>query len=37
VVIPQPDTLIKEKDILMAVVQVTSLKKVRERFGLGEK
>jgi len=37
VVIPQPDTLIKEKDILMAVVQVASLKKVRERFGLGEK
>jgi len=37
VVIPQPDTVIKEKDILMAVVQVTSLKKVRERFGLGEK
>ena len=32
VVIPQPDTLIKAKDILMAVVQVASLKKVRERF-----
>jgi trk system potassium uptake protein TrkA len=37
VVIPQPDTVIKEKDVLMAVVQVTSLEKVREKFGLGEK
>jgi Trk K+ transport system NAD-binding subunit len=37
VVIPQPDTVLKEKDVLMAVVQVTSLKKVREKFGLGEK
>ena len=37
VVIPQPDTVLKEKDILMAVVQVTSLEKVREKFGLGEK
>ena len=37
VVIPQPDTVLKEKDVLMAVVQVTSLEKVREKFGLGEK
>ena len=36
-IIPQPETVLKEKDILMAAVQVTSLKKVRERFGLGEK
>ena len=37
VVIPQPDTVVKAKDILMAVVQVASLKKVKEKFGLGER
>lgn len=37
VVIPEPETVLKEKDILMAVVKVTSLAKVREKFGLGEK
>ena len=37
VIIPQPETVLKEKDILMAVVKVASLEKVREKFGLGEK
>jgi len=37
VVIPEPDTVVKEKDTLMAVVLVASLKKVREKFGLGER
>ncbi|MBM3245959.1 MAG: TrkA family potassium uptake protein [Candidatus Omnitrophica bacterium] len=37
VILPEPGTVLKEKDVLMAVVKVASLKKVREKFGLGEK
>ncbi len=37
VVIPQQDTVLKAKDVVIAVVQVASLEKVREKFGLGEK
>jgi len=37
VVIPEPKTVLKNKDILMGVVKVSSLKEVRERFHLGEK
>ncbi len=37
VVIPEPNTVLKNKDILMGVVKVSSLKAVRERFHLGEK
>ena len=37
VVIPEPKTVLKNKDILMGVVKVSSLKAVRERFHLGEK
>lgn len=37
VVIPEPETVLREKDILMAVVKVASLEKVREKFGLGER
>lgn len=34
VIIPEPATVLKEKDILMAVVKVSSLEKIREQFGL---
>jgi len=34
VIIPEPQTVLKEKDILMAVVKVGSLKKIKDRFGL---
>ncbi len=34
VILPEPSTVLKEKDILMAVVKVTSLKKIREKFRL---
>lgn len=34
VIIPEPDTILKEKDILMAVVKVASLNGIKERFGL---
>lgn len=34
VMIPEPEALLKTKDILTAVVKVTSLKKIKERFGL---
>lgn len=34
VLIPQPDTVLKPKDILMAVVKVSSLKKVKEKFNI---
>lgn len=34
VILPEPSTVLKEKDTLMAVVKVASLKKIRERFGL---
>ncbi len=37
VIIPEPKTVLKNKDILMGVVKVLSLKEVRERFHLGEK
>jgi trk system potassium uptake protein TrkA len=37
VVIPEPKTVLKNKDILMGVVKVSSLQEVRERFHLGEK
>jgi len=34
VVIPNPQTLVKEKDILMGVVKVSSLKKIKDAFGI---
>ena len=34
VIIPEPNTIVKEKDVLMAVVKVASLKDIKERFGL---
>lgn len=34
IIIPGPQTVLKEKDILMAAVKVSSLKKIKERFGL---
>lgn len=34
VIIPEPDTILKEKDILMGVVKVASLNGIKERFGL---
>jgi len=34
VIIPGPQTALKEKDILMAAVKVASLKKIKDRFGL---
>jgi trk system potassium uptake protein TrkA len=34
VVIPEPQTALKEKDTLMAVVKVSSLNKIKNRFGL---
>jgi trk system potassium uptake protein TrkA len=34
VTIPEPQTILKAKDILMAVVKVGSLQKVKERFSL---
>ena len=37
VIIPEPKTVLKNKDILMGVVKVASLKEVREKFHLGEK
>ncbi len=37
VIIPEPRTVLKNKDILMGVVKVSSLKEVREKFHLGEK
>lgn len=35
VILPEPGTVLKDKDTLMAAVKVTSLKKIKERFGLG--
>ncbi len=35
VVIPDPGTPVKEKDILMGVVKVDSLDKIKEKFGIG--
>jgi len=37
VIIPEPKTVLKNKDILMGVVKVSSLQAVREKFHLGEK
>ncbi len=37
VIIPDPKTVLKNKDILMGVVKVSSLQEVREKFHLGEK
>jgi trk system potassium uptake protein len=37
VVIPEPNTVLKNKDILMGVVKVSSLQEVREKFHLKEK
>jgi trk system potassium uptake protein len=36
VIIPEPGTVLKNKDILMGVVKVSSLQEVREKFRLGE-
>jgi trk system potassium uptake protein TrkA len=37
VIIPETKTVLKNKDILMGVVKISSLQEVRERFHLGEK
>ncbi|MDD5254482.1 MAG: TrkA family potassium uptake protein [Candidatus Omnitrophica bacterium] len=34
IIIPEPDTVLKEQDVLMAAVKVASLKKIKEKFGL---
>jgi len=34
VIIPEPATVLKEKDVLMAVVKVANLQAIKERFGL---
>ncbi len=34
IIIPEANTALKEKDILMAAVKVASLKKIKEKFGL---
>ena len=34
VLIPDPQTIVKEKDILMGVVKVASLDKIKEKFGI---
>jgi len=34
VIIPQPQTILKAKDVLLAVVKVSSLQKVKEKFNL---
>lgn len=34
VIIPEPKTVLKDKDTLMGVVKVTSLEKIKEKFGL---
>lgn len=34
--IPEPQTVMKEKDILMGIVKVENLKDIREKFGLEE-
>jgi len=33
-IIPEPETVLKPQDVLMAVVKVDSLKKIKERFNL---
>jgi len=37
VIIPEPKTVLKNKDILMGVVKVASLQGVREKFNLAGK
>jgi len=37
VILPEPQTVLKDKDMLMAVVKVASLEGVREKFALGER
>ena len=32
--IPQPSTVLKAKDTLMATMRVASLKKIKEKFGI---
>jgi trk system potassium uptake protein TrkA len=34
VVLPEPDTVLKEKDTIMAAVKVASLKKIKSNFGI---
>jgi len=34
VIIPEPQTVLKEKDVLMAAVKVASLKKIKEKFNI---
>jgi len=34
VMLPEPQTILKEKDVLMAAVKVASLKRIKEKFGL---
>jgi trk system potassium uptake protein TrkA len=34
VIIPEPNTVLKEKDVLMAVVKVASLNKIKNKLGL---
>ncbi len=34
VIIPEPDTVLREKDILMGVVRVENLKEIKERFNI---
>jgi trk system potassium uptake protein TrkA len=34
VILPEPATVLKPKDILMAAVKVVSLKKIKEKFGI---
>jgi len=34
IIIPGPQTVLKEKDILMAAVKVASLNKIKDRFGI---
>ena len=35
VIIPEPDTVVKGKDVLLGVLKVNHLKEIKERFGLG--
>lgn len=36
VIIPEPQTILKDKDICMALVKVASLNKIKDRFGIVE-
>ncbi len=35
VIIPEPDTVVRGKDVLLGVLKVDRLKEIKERFGLG--